>query len=151
MMVNTCKKALVVLAVCIAAQLYADAALAAHPTSVVGTWRVRINQEVDTLVIESQGGSINGVCRRIVGYFPLQNQDDGPQIHGFYCPKTGRIQFVHSNLDSNLAVRVFTGNLLDRVEGQPDRMGGTFTVLYTAVPPPFGPLGEYGFWATKVE
>lgn len=151
MMVSTCKKALVVLAVCIAAQLYADVALAAFPTSVVGTWRVRINHEVDTLVIESQGGPINGRCRRIVGYFPLQNQDDGPPIHGFYCPTTGRMQFVHSNLDSLLAVRVFTGNLTDQVEGQPDRIGGTFTVLYTAVPPPFGPLGEYGFSATKVE
>jgi hypothetical protein len=151
MMVSTCKKAFVVLAVCIAAQLYADAALAAFPTNVVGTWRVRINQELDTLVIASQGGAINGRCRRIVGYFPLQNQDDGPPIHGFYCPTTGRIQFVHSNLDSNVAVRVFTGNLLDQVEGQRDRMGGTFTVLYTAVPPPFGPLGEYGFWATRVE
>jgi hypothetical protein len=151
MMVSACKKALVVLAVCVAAQLYADAALADFPANVVGRWRVRINQEVDTLVIASQGGAINGICRRIVGYFPLQNQDDGPPIRGFYCPTTGRIQFVHSNLNSNLALRVFTGNLLDRVEGQVDHIGGTFTVLYTAVPPPFGPLGEYGFWAKKIE
>jgi hypothetical protein len=106
---------------------------------------------VDTLVIESQGGTINGECRRIVGFFPIQNQDDGPPIRGFYCPETGRIQFVHSNLSSNLPLRVFTGNLLDRVEGQADHIGGTFTVLYTAVPPPFGPLGEYGFWAKRIE
>jgi hypothetical protein len=151
MMRSTYKKVLVVLAACIAAQLYADAALAAFPANVVGRWRVLINHERDTLVIESQGGPINGRCRKIQGYFPIQNQDDGPPIHGFYCPATGRIQFVHSNLDSLLALRVFTGNLTDQVEGQPDHIGGTFTVLYTAVPPPFGPLGEYGFWATKVE
>ena len=149
MMVSTCKKALVVLAVCIAAQLYADVALAAFPASVVGRWRVRINQEVDTLVIESQGGPINGECRRIVGFFPIQNQDDGPRIHGFYCSATGRMQFVHSNLSTLLAVRVFTGNLADQVEGQPDRIGGTFTVV--AAPASFGAFGEYGFSAVKVE
>jgi hypothetical protein len=35
MMLSTCKKALVVLAVCIAAQVSADVALAAFPESVV--------------------------------------------------------------------------------------------------------------------
>jgi hypothetical protein len=51
---------------------------------------------------------------------------------------------VHRNLTSGDAVRVFTGNVSDKVEGQPLSMAGTMTVLIS----PFGDLGEYNFAAT---
>ena len=62
-------------------------------------------------------------------------------IRGWYCPATGRIHFVHRNLDSGDAVRIFTGNVSDLVAGQPTFMAGTMTVLISA----FGNLGEYNF------
>jgi hypothetical protein len=45
-------------------------------------------------------------------------------IRGWYCLSTGRIHFVHRNLDSGDAVRVFTGNVSDKVTGQPLSMAG---------------------------
>ena len=62
-----------------------------------------------------------------------------------YCPSTGRIHFVHQNLDSDIAVRVFTGNVSDDVAGEGLYMAGTVTVLISA----FGDLGEYNFSATE--
>ena len=79
-------------------------------------------------------------CRTING--TLGNVD--VKIRGWYCPSTGRIHFVHRNLDSGDAVRVFTGNVSDQVAGQPLSMAGTMTVLISA----FGDLGEYNFSAT---
>ena len=79
-------------------------------------------------------------CRHI-------NGDIGNVAHirGWYCPSTGRIHFVHKNLGSGNAVRVFTGNLSDDVLGETLYMGGTMTVLDAA----FGDLGEYNFSATQ--
>ena len=65
-------------------------------------------------------------------------------VRGWYCPATGRIHFVHRNLDSGDAVRVFTGNVSDDALGQTLYMAGTMTVLISAL----GDLGEYNFSAT---
>jgi hypothetical protein len=127
----------------VATFLWVGTASAARPTSVARTtWTLQTNLDVTTLSITTQSGpGAPGAanCRGINGHF--ENEDI--KIQGWYCPSTGRIHFVHKNLTTGLAVRVFTGNVSDKVEGQPLFMAGTMTVLIS----PFGDLGEYNFSA----
>jgi hypothetical protein len=122
--------------------LGAGTAWAERPATLGGTlWTLQTNVDVVQLFITSQGGPGApgaATCRHI-------NGDIGNVAHirGWYCPATGRIHFVHRNLDSGDAVRVFTGNVSDLVAGQPLTMAGTMTVLISA----FGDLGEYNFSA----
>ena len=127
-----------------AALLVATSASAERPATLGGTtWTLQTNRESVQLVITSQAGpGAPGAetCRHI-------NGDIGnvANIQGWYCPLTGRIHFVHKNLGSGNAVRVFTGNVSDDVIGQTLYMSGTMTVLAIA----FGDLGEYNFSATR--
>lgn len=134
-------------AVAAAASLAAGPAWAERPASLAGTtWTVQTNREAVQLVIETQGGpGAPGAanCRTINGHFNISAPEIG--IRGWYCPSTGRIHFVHRNLASGDAVRVFTGNVSDDVIGQTLHMAGTMTVLISA----FGDLGEYNFSATR--
>ncbi len=122
--------------------LVTGTASAERPANIANTtWTLQTNQDVVTLVITTQGGpgapgALN--CRTI-------NGDIGNVAHirGWFCPATGRIHFVHRNLGSGDAVRIFTGNISDEVAGQPLFMAGTMTVLISA----FGDLGEYNFHA----
>ncbi|GAB4561474.1 MAG: hypothetical protein Tsb007_26180 [Rhizobacter sp.] len=122
----------------------AGTAQAERPANLGGTtWTLQTNRDTVQLVITSQAGpGAPGAetCRHI-------NGDIGNVAHvkGWYCPLTGRIHFVHRNLGSGDAVRVFTGNVSDDVIGQPLYMSGTMTVLAIA----FGDLGEYNFAATR--
>jgi hypothetical protein len=127
--------------------LAAGTALAERPASLANTiWTVQTNRDAVQLVIETQGapGAPGAAtCRTIVGHFNIGPPEIG--VRGWYCPSTGRIHFVHRNLDSGDAVRVFTGNVSDDVVGQPLYMAGTMTVLISA----FGDLGEYNFSAVR--
>jgi hypothetical protein len=130
-----------------AALFAAGSASAERPASLAGTtWTVQTNRDAVQLVIETQGGpgapgAVN--CRTINGHFNISAPEIA--IRGWYCPSTGRIHFVHRNLASGDAVRVFTGNVSDNVIGQTLYMAGTMTVLISA----FGDLGEYNFSATR--
>jgi hypothetical protein len=116
---------------------------AARPSSIANTtWTLQVNGDVTTLFIDTQGGRGApgaATCRHIAGQ--IGNVAD---IRGWFCPTSGRIHFVHRNADSGDAVRVFTGNVSDKVEGEPLHMAGTMTVLISA----FGDLGEYNFSGT---
>jgi hypothetical protein len=124
--------------------LAAGTVSAARPASLANTtWTLQTNVTSETLVITTQGGPGApgaATCRGI-------NGDIGNVAHirGWFCPATGRIHFVHRNLDSGDAVRVFTGNVSDTVAGQPLHMAGTMTVLISAL----GDLGEYNFSAVQ--
>jgi hypothetical protein len=128
----------------VATFLWAGTASAARPTTVANTtWTLQTNLDVTTLFITTQGGpGAPGAanCRVINGHFENVNVT----IRGLYCPTTGKIVFVHRNLTSGDAVRLFTGSVSDKVTGQPLSMAGTMTVLISA----FGDLGEYNFSAT---
>ena len=133
------------LSLALAAILLATVSLsAARPANLANTsWALQVNGATEPLTITSQGGpGAPGAanCRIING--EVRNVAD---VRGWYCPSTGRIHFVHSNLDSGRAVRVFTGNVSDEQPGQPLRMAGTMTVVNSA----FGDLGEYNFSATN--
>ena len=128
----------------VATFLYAGAASAARPTTVANTvWTLQTNLDITTLTITTQGGPGApgaSVCRAINGHFENVNV----KIRGWFCPATGKIFFVHRNLDSGDAVRVFSGSVSDKVAGQPLSMAGTMSVLNSV----FGDLGEYNFSAT---
>lgn len=134
------------LAVSAALLLAAGTASAERPANLAGTtWSLQANRDVLQLVIETQGGpGAPGAehCRHIDGTI---NTTPDIKVRGWYCPSSGRIHFVHRNLNSGDAVRVFTGNVSDDVIGQPLYMAGTMTVLISA----FGDLGEYNFSATR--
>ena len=127
-----------------AALLTAGSALAQRPTNIANTtWTLQTNRSSVQLVITSQGGSGApgaATCRHINGEI-----GNVAHVRGWYCPSTGRIHFVHRNLGSGDAVRVFTGNVSDDATGQTLHMAGTMTVLISA----FGDLGEYNFSATR--
>jgi hypothetical protein len=128
----------------VAAALSVGAASAARPPSVDGTtWALQTDLGVVPLFITSQGGAGApgaATCRNIYGEMGEVNN-----ISGWYCPSTGRIHFVHRNLESHNAVRVFFGNVAGDALGQPVSMVGGMTVLISAL----GDLGEYDFSATQ--
>lgn len=115
-------------------------AFAARPATLAGTtWNLQVNQEVETLVITTQGGpGAPGAanCRVINGTI----RDVAP-IRGYYCPSTGKVFFVHTNVSTGAPVRVFSGFVSDEAIGLPLRLSGTVSVVNAA----FGDLGEYNF------
>ena len=104
------------------------------PASVVGNWNVVGNQTAGVLSVTGQAAA--GMCRRIVGTIY------GNAIEGFYCPFSGRINFVRKNA-ANDTVQAWLGGV--SMAGPTLRMGGTFA----SVTPAGGSLGEYNFHAVK--
>lgn len=133
-------------AIATAACLVGGNAWAQRPASLAGsTWTLQVNRDTAQLVIDTQvgpGAPGGAECRGLNGTL---NSTLDVKVTGWYCPSTGRIHLVHRNFSSNIAVRVFTGNVSDEVIGQPLYMAGTMTVLISA----FGDLGEYNFSAVK--
>jgi hypothetical protein len=122
--------------------LSGSAAFAAPPARVVGTWQVQLENELETLVITSQGGPGApgaSVCRSVVGTIGIA------PVRGYYCPGSGRIHFLHNNLSSGKTVRDFTGIVAEDEATNAVSMAGTFNIVYAA----FGEFGEYPFSATK--
>jgi hypothetical protein len=119
----------------------ASVASAAPPTLVTGPWTILTDKVYTTLDITSQGGAGapgSSECRVINGNF------SGAPIRGFYCPRSGRIHFLHNNMHTNDTVRTFTGAVSQDANGVM-HMAGTFNVLAAV----FGDHGEYPFSASK--
>jgi hypothetical protein len=134
---------------CIAAigvTLFATAeASAARPATLANTtWNMQLNGQPATLVIETQGGpgGPGGPnCLAIRGHFGASVEIP---VHGWYCSATGRIHFIHSNLNSLVTMRTFSGNVSD-VVAESTSMAGTMTVDNVG----FGELGEFPFSGTE--
>ena len=121
---------------------FSAAAHAAPPANVTGSWTLLTDTVYTTLDITGQGASgAPGAseCRMIDGTLA-----GVAPIRGYYCPKSGRIHFLHNNLFTNATVRTFTGNVSQEASGVM-HMAGTFHVLASV----FGELGEYPFAADK--
>lgn len=117
---------------------FANTAMAdGWPLSVVGGWSIIGNHHIGLLNIVSQAAV--GNCRRITGTVYAH------PIEGFYCPFSGRIQFVRKQPASNDTLQVWTGNVSQ--DGVVDRMGGTLTSVSSALGG--GSLGEYNFQGSK--
>lgn len=112
--------------------LLSQTASAAYLTSVVGTWNVRANQTVGTMQITFQSAS--GSCRQILGSIL------GSSMQGFYCPSTGRIQFLRKN-SANDTYQVYSANLTSTTAAV-NYMGGSFGSFDAG-------FGEYSFFASK--
>jgi hypothetical protein len=125
-------------AACLA--LSAGSAMAAWPTSVVGTWNAMANQSPLTLAITSQGTT--GGCRAIAGTIADTVGGQSNTIQGFYCPSSGRLQFLRNNSSTNDTFQVYTANV--SITGTHLYIGGTF-----AEDQQVGALGEYNFSASK--
>jgi hypothetical protein len=105
------------------------------PSNVVGSWSVLGDQTRGILNISTQNTS--GLCQFIGGTIY------GDPIQGFYCPNSGRIQFVRKIASNNDTVQVWTGNLSRGSSTL--HMAGTVT----SVDPNGGSPGEYNFNADK--
>ena len=122
-------------AVLVATQLYAGAASAAPPTTVVGTWTMLVNQNFETFDVTNQGAL--GTGKLILATL------SGWPANGWYCPADGRIHFIRKN--AGTPIKVFDGIVADRIVGTPDRIGGTYASDYE----PTQPFGYYSFSALK--
>ena len=112
------------------------------PISIVGNWNIIGNQHIGTLSIITQAAI--GNCRRITGVVYPGTPVAHP-IEGFYCPFSGRLQFVRKLPANNDTLQVWTGNVSQ--DGAVDRMGGTFTSVSAGLGG--GSLGEYNFQGAK--
>lgn len=109
------------------------------------TWTLRANRELIELEIETQGGpggSGGPECLSIAGKL-----NGIAPIRGWYNPSSGRVHFVHNNVNSGVTVRVFTGNVSDDAPDEDLYMAGTMTVVNVG----FGPFGEFNFRGTTTE
>ncbi len=140
-MTNTSRRVLTA-AACLGALLSAAGAHAqSWPKSVLGTWSAFGNQSPLALNITTEGTV--GNCQAITG--TLADTISGGQtsnIQGFYCPRSGRIQFLRNNQTTNDTFQTYVGNV--SMSGATLRIGGTF-----AEDDQVGALGEYNFWAQK--
>ena len=114
---------------------------ALYPGTVVGIWNVKVNQSSATLNITSQ--STSGWCRQIFGNYTYFF--DTYMAQGFYCPTTGRIQFLIRNSDF-ITLLVFSANLASR--GNPNYMAGSVASFNDSFFSTVS-LGEYSFFASK--
>ncbi len=111
---------------------FSQIAAAAWPASVVGTWAVRANQTPGFMHITFQ--ATTGACRLIRGDIL------GAPMQGYYCPGTGRIQFLRKDAANNDTFQVYSANLTSA--GSVNYMGGSFGSFDTG-------YGEYSFFAQK--
>lgn len=110
-------KKLAILAIA-AANFAGGAAQAAQqwPASIVGNWSAISNQTSITITISSQGGG--ETCNQIAGTIGSDT------LLGFYCPGSGRFNFLRSNSPSG-TYQAYTGNLSETSLGNVV-MTGTF-------------------------
>ena len=146
---NNFRKAILV-SLGVATAFATTVASAARPDNLAGTtWSMQVNQAAEQLIINTQSGPGApgaSTCRVINGELGIAPPTI--RIRGWYCPSTGRIHFLHKNLNNNTTVRVFTGTVSD-VPADPLNttwyMSGTMYVDDAN----FGDYGEYNFSATK--
>ena len=119
------------------------------PPSVVGNWNMTANNFELKLSITKQGGV--GSCKRIVGTLVNTNNTGQSDIEGFYCPASGRINFLREDTKNRRTFQVYSGNL--SVPGGASNTGGSTGTCMGGVFSPdvaSGTLGEYDFFACAV-
>ena len=134
-MISKFNKTFLAAAILVSAPLFAGNAIAAPPTSIVGTWTMYVNQNIETFVVSNQGAL--GTCKLILATL------SGWPANGWYCPADGRLHFIRKN--AGVPIKTFDGIVAERVIGSPDRIGGTYASDYA----PTQAFGYYSFSATK--
>ena len=122
--------------------LFSGSAMAApYPASVVGSWNVIDNQSDAILTISSQVST--GNCSAISGTFVGGRETSN--IVGFYCPATGRFNFVRNDPSNDVTVQDYSGNV--SITGSHLYMGGFFAQVVNEGG--VGIPGEYNFFAER--
>ena len=101
------------------------------PTSVVGNWSVNANGNA-TGILSITNQATTGNCRRISGSI-----FGGSSIRGFYCPFSGRINFIRSA--GGIDFQVYSANVSQNASTV--TIGGLFT--------DYDQPGEYSFFGSK--
>ncbi len=122
-------------AILVSVPLFAANAMAAPPTSIVGTWTMYVNQNVKTFVVSNQG--VQGTCKVLVATLA------GWPTSGWYCPADGRLHFIRKN-NNGVPIKTFDGIVAERVGGSPDRMSGTYASDY-------GPTQAFGYYSFSAQ
>jgi hypothetical protein len=112
------------------------------PINIQGSWSVTANQNAPGIISITQNTSTLN-CQPISGTIAAQTSWAASTIKGFYCPTSGRINFVR--IYNGTTVQSFQGNLSAAAGSNVLYMGGTFSILDTQG----GSLGEYNFSAVK--
>ena len=112
-----------------------------YPASVVGTWHAVANQSDFTLTISSQESS--GSCRAISG--TIVGNGELSDVVGFYCPGTGRFNFVRNYPPTGQTVQDYSGNVSET--GNTLYMGGVFSQVVSETTP--SDIGDASFFASK--
>ena len=124
--------------------LFAGSAMAnIYPSSVVGTWNALSNQSDLTITISNQASS--GNCRAILGIIDDLTNGGTSNLVGFYCPGTGRFNFVRNDPTSGTTVQDYSGDV--SITGSHLYMGGFFAQVVNEGGA--GITGEYNFFAEK--
>ncbi|NJR70735.1 MAG: hypothetical protein HC771_20400 [Synechococcales cyanobacterium CRU_2_2] len=119
---------------------WANIASAAPLPDISGSWKIIGNQSDGVLEIKQAPSPL--ACKPISGkLFGFS------QIVGYYCPATGRLAFIRQDNERPAANQMWVGNLSAVVQGQPNRMGGTFHAVNAGAGS--GELGEYNFQGVK--
>lgn len=100
------------------------------PTSAVGNWSINADNFTGILSITNQ--ATTGNCRTISGSI-----FGDPLIRGFYCPYSGRINFIRQ---SGNTFQVYSANI-SQTNASTITMGGLFTN--------YDQPGEYSFFGSK--
>ncbi|MEH2063109.1 MAG: hypothetical protein V7K50_12735 [Nostoc sp.] len=100
------------------------------PTSVVGNWSINADNYTGILSITNQ--ATTGNCRTISGSI------FGDSLTGFYCPYSGRINFIRRNNFNQ--VQVYSANI-SQTNASTVTIGGLFT--------DYAQPGEYSFFGSK--
>lgn len=121
--------------------LFSGSAMAGQnwPASVVGTWNATANQSSLIITISSQASI--GRCRAISGTI-VDPVNGTSKLVGFYCPTTGRFNFVRNDKISGVTFQDYSGNVSDI--GRRLFMGGVFAQVVGVLL-----VGEYSFSAFK--
>jgi len=114
--------------------LFTGSAMAGYPPSIAGTWDAQDNRSMVTIII-NQPTSGGPTCDGISGTIGPDN------LAGFYCPTTGRFNFIRTNSTTGVTFQEYSGNVSAiGTSGTPNFMSGIFGSLT-------GSYGEYSFCA----
>jgi hypothetical protein len=96
-----------------------------------------------TLIVQiTSETATSGTCDLIQGKFKDATTSAVTGLSGFYCPSSGRFNFLRKNPSNADTFQVYSGNMSVAIAGQLTRMAGQFSEYVQT-----GALGSYAFGA----
>ncbi len=104
-------KTLLAAAILVSAPLFAVNAMAAPPTSIVGTWTMYVNQNVETFVVTNQG--VQGTCKVLVATLSGWPTSGWTARLTAACISSERTRAFRSKRSTALSRNVWLGHLIE--------------------------------------